>query len=310
MAPEPTAIEIPLAGSLRPRGRLISRALAGYCALTKPDINSLIAIAVFVGFCMARSSTWRSFPFALLVHTVLGSLLVASGSGVLNQVIECKYDARMRRTSRRPLVVGTVAPIPALWFGVSLAVGGAVYLALAVNWLSTLIAVITIVCYLAIYTPLKRKTPMCTFVGALPGAAPPLIGWAAASGSLSSGAWILFLIIFLWQFPHFMAIAWMYRDDYDRAGYMILPRCKKRWGFTCLQTLLPASLLVPISLIPALDGETGRVALVGTILLGVMFSSCAVRLAVNRSNVVARQLLLASIVYLPSVLLLILLDRT
>jgi len=181
---------------------------------------------------------------------------------------------------------------------------------LAVNWLSTLIAVITIVCYLAIYTPLKRKTPMCTFVGALPGAAPPLIGWAAASGSLSSGAWILFLILFLWQFPHFMAIAWMYRDDYDRAGYMILPRCKKRWGFTCLQTLLPASLLVPISLIPALDGETGRVALVGTILLGVMFSSCAVRLAVNRSNVVARQLLLASIVYLPSVLLLILLDRT
>lgn len=266
MATEPTAA-IPIAGPLRPRSRSISRALAGYCALTKPDINSLIAIAVFVGFCMARPSTWQSFPFALLVHTVFGSLLVASGSGVLNQVIECKYDARMRRTSRRPLVVGTVAPIPALWFGVSLAVGGAVYLALAVNWLSTLIAVITIVCYLAIYTPLKRKTPMCTFVGALPGAAPPLIGWAAASGSLSSGAWILFLILFLWQFPHFMAIAWMYRDDYDRAGYMILPRCKKRWGFTCLQTLLPASLLVPISLIPALDGETGRVALVGTILL-------------------------------------------
>ena len=310
MGTESTASVISMAAQLRPRSRSLSSALAGYCALTKPDINFLIAIAVFVGFCMARSSTWQSFPFALLVHAVFGSLLVASGSGVLNQVIECKYDARMRRTSRRPLVVGTVAPIPALWFGVSLAVGGAVYLALAVNWLSTLIAVITIVCYLAIYTPLKRKTPMCTFVGALPGAAPPLIGWAAASGSLSSGAWILFLIIFLWQFPHFMAIAWMYRDDYDRAGYMILPRCKKRWGFTCLQTLLPTILLIPISLIPALDGKTGSIALVGTTLLGIMFLSCAVRLATNRSNVVARQLLLASIVYLPSVLLLMLFDRT
>jgi protoheme IX farnesyltransferase len=310
MATETTASVIPMAAQLRPRSRSISRALAGYCALTKPDINFLIAIAVFVGFCMARSSTWQKFPIALLVHTLLGSLLVASGSGVLNQVIERKHDARMRRTSRRPLVVGTVAPLPAMWFGVSLAVGGAVYLAFAVNWLSSLIAVLTIVFYLAIYTPLKRKTPMCTFVGALPGAAPPLIGWAAASGGLSSGAWTLFLILFLWQFPHFMAIAWMYREDYDRAGYMVLPRCKKRWGFTCLQTLLPAFLLVPICLIPALEGETGRVALVGTILLGVMFLFYAVRLAFNRSNIVARQLLLASIVYLPSVLLLILLDRT
>jgi len=295
----------------KPEVRETSRGhfLADYWALTKPDVNLLIAIAVFASFCLARPATLQSFPYALLVHTVIGSLLIASGTGALNQVIERRFDSQMRRTSRRPLVTGSISPISALWFGILVSLGGAAYLALAVNWLSSLIAALTLVSYLAIYTPLKRKTPMCTFVGALPGAAPPLIGWAAASGNLSCEAWVLYSMLFLWQFPHFMAIAWMYREDYDRAGYQVLLRRGNRHRFVALQSIMPALLLVPISLIPVLLGDDGRIYFVGATLLGLTFLYCSTRLAFNRSNVIARQLLLASIIYLPSIFLLMLLDR-
>jgi len=295
---------------LEPRKRFHGRFLAGYWALTKPDVNLLIAIVVFASFCLVRPTTLQSFPYALLFHTLLGSLLIASGTGALNQVIERQFDSQMRRTSRRPLVAGSISPVPALWFGILVSVGGAAYLALAVNSLSSLIAGLTLVSYLAIYTPLKRKTPMCTFVGALPGAAPPLIGWAAASGNLSFEAWLLYSMLFLWQFPHFMAIAWMYREDYDRAGYQVLPRCENRHRFVAFQSIIPALLLVPISLIPALLGDEGRMFALGAVLLGLAFLYCATRLAFHRSNAIARQLLLASIIYLPSVFLLMLLDRS
>jgi protoheme IX farnesyltransferase len=309
MGTESTVGTIAVRATLDPRERFQVRVLASYWALSKPEVNFLIAVTVFAGFCLARPATLESFPYALLVHTLLGSLLIASGTGALNQVIERRFDSQMRRTSRRPLVTGSISPAHALWFGVLVSLGGAAYLALAVNALSSLIAGLTLISYLAIYTPLKRKTPLCTFIGALPGAAPPLIGWGAASGNLSFEAWLLYSMLFLWQFPHFMAIAWMYREDYDRAGYQVLPQGQKRQRFVALQSLMPAMLLVPISLIPALLGDEGRIYFVGAALLGLTFLYRSARLAFNRSNVTARQLLLASIIYLPSVFLLMLLDR-
>ena len=308
MGAESTLAEIASVARLEPRKQPRARLLASYWALTKPDVNLLIAIAVFASFCLARSYTLQSFPFALLIHTLFGTLLVASGTGALNQVFERRFDSQMRRTSRRPLVTGDISPASALWFGIVVPVGGVAYLALAVNSLSSLIAGLTLVSYLALYTPLKRKTPMCTFVGALPGAAPPLIGWAAAAGHLSVEAWLLYSMLFLWQFPHFMAIAWMYREDYDRAGYHVLPP-RNRHRFVALQCAVPAALLVPISLIPAVIGDEGRLYLVGATLLGLIFLYYAARLAFGRANVIARQLLLASIIYLPTVFLLLLVDR-
>jgi heme o synthase len=309
METESTVEQIALLAKSEPHEKRLVRILADCWALTKPEVNLLIAITVFASFCLARPATLQGFPYALLIHTLLGTLLIAGGTGVLNQFIERRFDSRMRRTSRRPLVTGSISPVAALWFGILVSLGGAAYLALAVNWLSSLIAGLTLVSYLAIYTPLKRKTPMCTLIGALPGAAPPLIGWAAASGSLSAEAWILYSMLFLWQFPHFMAIAWMYREDYDRAGYRVLSSSKHRHGFVALQSVVPALLLVPISLIPAFLGDEGRIYFVGAALLSLTFLYCAARLAVIRSNVIARQLLLASIIYLPAVFLPMLLDR-
>lgn len=309
METEAVGAKIALPARLEARKRIDVRFLAAYWALTKPDVNLLIAITVFASFCLARPATLQSFPYALLIHTLLGTLLIASGTGALNQVIERRFDAQMRRTSRRPLVIGSISPVLALWFGIVVSIAGAAYLALAVNALTSLIAALTLASYLTAYTPLKRKTPLCTLVGALPGAAPPLIGWAAASGSLSLEAWLLYSMLFLWQFPHFMAIAWMYREDYDRAGYRVLPQRENRDRFIAFQSIVPALLLIPISLIPALRGHEGRIYFAGAALLGLAFLYFAARLALNRSNVIARKLLLASIIYLPSVFLLMLLDK-
>ena len=310
METEATVAKIGLAGRSEARGKRHVHLLGEYWALTKPDVNRLIAITVFASFCLARPATLPGFPLALLVRTLLGTMLIAGGAGALNQVLELPFDSQMRRTSRRPLVTGSISPVRALWFGVLVSFAGAAYLAFAVNALSSLIAGLTLVSYLALYTPLKRKTPLCTLAGALPGAAPPLIGWAAASGSLSSEAWLLYSVLLLWQMPHFMAIAWMYREDYERAGYKVLPQGESRHRFVALQSLLPALLLVPVSLIPALLGDEGRVYLLGAALLGVAFLYCAARVALYRSNAIARQLLLASILYLPSLLLLALLGRS
>jgi heme o synthase len=212
-------------------------AVADYWALTKPEVNFLIAIATFAGFDLGYPSRSGHFPFLLLIHTLLGTLLVASGTGTLNQYIERRFDAQMRRTARRPLASGRMKASSALWFGVFLSAAGAAYLAAAANALASLLAVLTLVSYLFLYTPLKRKTPLCTLVGALPGATPPLIGYAAATGSLSMDAWVLYVVLFLWQFPHFMAIAWMYREDYDRAGYFVLPPAQPKATFVTLQTI-------------------------------------------------------------------------
>src|SRR6185369_9480580 len=229
---------------------VFSRLLLDYWALTKPEVNFLIVITTFTGFYLGCSSTWRNFPILLAIHAVLGTLLVASGTGTLNQYIERDFDSQMRRTARRPLASGRLRPASVLWFGIALSVIGSVYLALAVNILSSLLAVATLLSYLFLYTPLKRKTPLCTLIGAFPGAMPPLIGWAAASGRLSPEAWTLYGVLFLWQFPHFMAIAWMYREDYARAGYLVLPRgIQARISVVNRQTLLPLLALLPLSLL-------------------------------------------------------------
>jgi protoheme IX farnesyltransferase len=207
-----------------------STLLSNYWALTKPEVNFLILITAFVGFYLASASDGR-FSFVRLFNTLLGTLLVASGTGSLNQYLERHFDAQMRRTARRPAAAGRLTPSAVLAFGTALAITGGIYLATAVNLLTSALATVTLLTYLFVYTPLKRKTPLCVLVGAFPGAMPPLIGWAAASGRLNIEAGILYAMLFLWQFPHFMAIAWMYREDYDRAGYLVLPKGNARVPF-------------------------------------------------------------------------------
>ena len=274
-----------------------STLLSDYWALTKPEVNFLILITTFVGFDLASASNGR-FSSAGLFNTLLGTLLVASGTGTLNQYLERTFDAQMRRTARRPAAAGRVQPISALVFGVALAAAGSIYLAIAVNLLASALATLTLLTYLFVYTPLKRKTPMCVLVGAFPGAMPPLIGWAAASGRLSIGAGVLYSMLFLWQFPHFMAIAWMYREDYDRAGYLILPKGNVRVPFVILETLLPLLALVAISIMqsPTRHAATFHWAVA---LLGTGFTYFGWEFVFERSRVAARRLLTASIVYLP-----------
>lgn len=180
-----------------------------------------------------------------------------------------------------------------------MSLAGATYLALAVNILASLLAIATLLSYLFLYTPLKRKTALCTLVGAFPGAVPPLIGWAAATGRLDHGAWLLYAVVFLWQFPHFMAIAWMYREDYSRAGYLVLPRANLRNQFLVWQSFGVSLALVSITLIPAMGGESDLVYSAGVLILGLVFLCYGARFAFHRSNVAARQLLTASIIYLP-----------
>ena len=274
-----------------------STLLSDYWALTKPEVNFLILITTFVGFDLASASNGR-FSSAGLFNTLLGTLLVASGTGTLNQYLERTFDAQMRRTARRPAAAGRVQPISALVFGVVLAAAGSIYLAIAVNLLASALATLTLLSYLFVYTPLKRKTPMCVLVGAFPGAMPPLIGWAASSGRLSIGAGMLYAMLFLWQFPHFMAIAWMYREDYDRAGYLVLPKENVRVPFVILETLLPLFALIAISIMQS-PTRHAVIFYCATVLLGEGFLYCGLEFAVQRSRVAARRLLAASIVYLP-----------
>jgi protoheme IX farnesyltransferase len=281
-----------------------SAAVACYWALTKPEINFLILIVTFAGFCLGLPAELHRFPFPLLIHTLLGTLLVSSGASALNQFIEWRFDARMRRTARRPLAAGTLEPASALRFGLALSFTGVIYLAVAVNLLASLLAAVTLASYLLIYTPLKRKTRWCTLAGAFSGAMPPLIGWAAASGGLSSEAWVLYAILFLWQFPHFMAIAWMYRDDYARAGYFVLPR-GGRGAFMSWQAVVPALALIPVSLIAG----SGVAYHVLACIACAVYLFYTARLALERSNTAARRLLMVSIIYAPLAFCLIPLDR-
>jgi protoheme IX farnesyltransferase len=285
------------------------RVLGDYWTLTKPEVNLLILITAFAGFYLASKSSSSGFRILPAVDMLLGTLFVASGAGALNQFLERFYDAQMRRTARRPIASGRVEPSHALWFGISLSLAGIVFLALSVNLLATLLALATLLTYLFLYTPLKRSTSLCTLVGAFPGAVPPLIGWAAARGRLDPQAWVLFAIVFCWQFPHFMAIAWMYREDYARAGYLVLPSDERRDRFFLLQTLGASLALIPLSLIPSIAGESGLIYSIGALILGSIFSHSCGRFTFHRTNVGARQLLTASIVYLPAIFILMMVDK-
>jgi protoheme IX farnesyltransferase len=307
VATEPTIAVITAA-----RSRLTSRpaswytTAADYGALAKPEVNFLILVTTFVSFHLASNPDARRT--LTLIHTLVGTLLVASGAAALNQFLERSFDAKMRRTARRPLAAGRLSPLNVLWFGIAVSVGGALYLA-ALNRLTALLAVLTLLGYLFLYTPLKRKTPLCTLVGAFAGAAPPLIGWAAARGRLDPQAWALYLIVFLWQFPHFMAIAWMYREDYARAGYRVLPAHGSRARFVSWQSFGFSLALVPVALLPVLAGDSGAVYSVGAVLLSLAFVYFSARFAFHRSNITARQLLVSSVLYLPLLLTLLVLDR-
>jgi len=275
-------------------------ALADYWAMSKPDVNFLIGIATGTAFTIASRAASPSFPWTALGHTVAGTVLVASGAATLNQWMERRFDARMRRTARRPVAAGRIEPARALAAGMLESAAGVVYLAAAVGLLASLLAVVTLLGYLLLYTPAKRVTPLCTLIGAVPGALPALIGWAAARGRLEPEAWALFAIVFLWQFPHFMAIAWMYREDYDRAGYRVLPGGQARTRLVTVQCLLPLLALLPASLLPVATGARSLPYCVGAVVLGLGFGHYGTRFALRPSAPGARQLLVASIVYLPS----------
>jgi len=309
MATEPILAALDVAEVRRRHGLVRSSVLSSYWSLTKPEVNFLIGVTVAAGFWMGVPASLAHFPWSSLLHTLVGTVLVASGAATLNQLIELRFDARMRRTARRPLVSQRIEPSHALWFGISLAVVGAIYLAVTTNALASLLSIFTLLGYLFLYTPLKRKTPLCTLIGALPGGTPPLIGWAAACGHLDGNAWLLFVIVFLWQFPHFMAIAWMYREDYARAGYVVLPAGKSKDHFVAWQTVLPSLALLAVALVPAIRGESGIFYFAGFLVLGGVFLYYSARFAFQMSTVSARRLLFASILYLPLLLAFLVLDK-
>jgi protoheme IX farnesyltransferase len=286
----PRAREAVLPGSTQ-RARL-----SAYVELTKPRITFLIVLTSAAGFCLGSRG---AVDYLLLTHAMIGIALLSSGLATINQFMERDLDALMRRTEKRPLPTGRLLPFEALWFGLALTLTAEVYLASFVNLLTAGLGLTIIVGYLLLYTPLKTRTTLSTAVGAFPGAMPPLIGWAAARGQVGVAAWVLFAILFLWQFPHFLAIAWMYREDYGRAGIRMLPVVEPEGRITGQQIVAFTIMLIPVSLLPALMGISGRIYLVAAIALGLLFLVSSVRAALSKSNQHARQLLLASVLYLP-----------
>lgn len=280
--------------------------LSAYAELTKPRITFLVVLTAVAGFCMGSPS---GIDYFRLLNMSIGIALLSSGLATLNQYIERDLDRLMRRTQARPLPAGKIAPGEALLFGTLLSAVAAVYLGVLINPLSAVLGIATLVSYLFVYTLLKTKTTLSTVLGAFPGAMPPFIGWVAASGSVTVDAWVLFAILFLWQFPHFLAIAWMYRDDYARAGIKMLPVVEPDGRVTGQQIITYTIMLVPVSLLPAVTGLAGTVYLVGAAVLGAGFLYFSARAALVRSTWQARQLLLASVIYLPILFGLMVLNR-
>ncbi|MGI9070645.1 MAG: heme o synthase [Bryobacteraceae bacterium] len=276
-----------------------------YIDLTKPRITWLILMSTAVGYYFGHRGQWSLWS---LLHTMVGTALVASGTAALNQWYEREADRHMRRTQMRPLPSGRLSAGQALWFGIALALMGGLELGFGVNWLASGLCISTLMIYLFLYTPLKQKTWWSTTVGAFPGAMPPLIGYAAAGNRLSPEAWVLYVILFLWQFPHFYAIAWMYRDDYARAGIQMLPVVEPDGESTARQILLYSVLLIPISLLPNWVGMTGTLYAVGAIAMGLVFLYSGVRVSFDRTKARARKVLLASVLYLPVLYCLMVLD--
>jgi protoheme IX farnesyltransferase len=244
-----------------------------------------------------------------MLSAMVGIAFLSSGIATLNQYIERDLDRLMRRTADRPLPSGKLLPAEALWFGVTLTVAAELYLAAFVNPLTALLGLTVIAGYLFAYTPLKTRSTLSTMVGAFPGAVPPLIGWSAARGELSLESWVLFAILFLWQFPHFLAIAWMYREDYSRAGILMLPVVEPDGRITAQQIVVYTLMLLPVSLLPTVLGISGKIYFFGAIILGLLFLYSSIRAAFSLSRQQARRLLLASVLYLPLLFILMVFNR-
>jgi len=273
------------------------RRLSDFVALTKPRITFLVVLTALVGFVAARRGAW---DLALLARTLAGTALVAGAASALNQWAERDADALMRRTLRRPLPAGRLVPREGVAFGVALAVVGTAYLALTVGVLAGALAAATAASYLLVYTPLKRVTSLATVAGAVPGAIPPVIGWAAARGRLDTGAWVLFLILFFWQMPHFLALAALYRRDYARAGFRVLSVVDPGGASTGRQSVLYALALLPVSLVPAFLGMAGPLYFFGALALGLGFLFYALRFALRPgAQAQAAGLFHYSLLYLP-----------
>jgi protoheme IX farnesyltransferase len=282
-----------------------SRAMA-YLSLTKPDVSFLVVMTTLAGYYLGSRGP---LDWARMLHTVFGTTLVAAGTSALNHYIERASDAFMRRTASRPLPTGQLRPRDAAMFGVTLVIFGTVYLGLVAGLLAAGLALFTSVSYLALYTPLKKRTTLATAIGAIPGAMPPLIGWVAARGTLSKEAWILFAIMVLWQFPHFFAIAWMYREDYARAGIKMLPTVDPQGTRTFRQIIGTAILLLPVSLLPALIGMTGVLYFFSAVVLGFMLIQLCLWASASRTNVRAKWLMHATVLHLPILLGLMMYDK-
>jgi heme o synthase len=270
---------------------------ADWVELTKPRITLLVTLTAAAGFALASE---RPLDLPAFFATLLGTALVAAGSAALNQYVERETDRLMRRTATRPLPAGRMEAAQAAIFGMLLSVSGLTLLYLAVNPLTAAIGLGTLVAYVSVYTPMKRRSSLATLVGAIPGAAPPVMGWTGASGEVGLGGWLLFAILFLWQLPHFLAIAWLYRDDYRRAGMPLLTVNDPDGRATGRQALLYALALIPVSIMPSAVGITGAVHLVGALLFGGLFLASAALFARAQSVTSARRLLLTSVFYLPA----------
>jgi protoheme IX farnesyltransferase len=277
-----------------------------YLALTKPDVSFLVVMTTVAGYALG---TRGPLDWMRMAHTVFGTTLIAAGTSALNHYFERDTDALMRRTASRPLPSGQLIPREAFLFGIVLIAVGTLYLALATNAFATLLGILTSIAYLCAYTPLKRKTTLATMIGAFPGAVPPLIGWVAARGTLGLNAWILFAMLFLWQFPHFDAIAWVYREDYARAGIQMLPVVDREGRRTFREILLTAALLVPVSLLPALTGLAGAHYFFGALVLGILLVEVCLWAAASKTNIRAKWLMHATVLHLPLLLGLLIYDK-
>jgi protoheme IX farnesyltransferase len=283
-----------------------SRPWVDYVALTKPRVNLLVLVTTTIGFHLGNVGRT---DLALVFHTVVGTFLVASGAAAFNQVLERDVDARMRRTMARPLPGGRVSARDAALFATALSIAGILELGFGANWLAATVALITLASYALVYTPLKRVTSLATIIGAVPGALPPVIGWAASRGSLGLEAWVLFAIVFVWQMPHVLAVSWLYREDYARGGIRVLPVEDPNGRSTAFQMVNYAAALVPVSLMPTVVGIAGRTYLAGAIILSIALLAMTIRFARNRTPEGARRLFAASLVYLPVLWVLMLADR-
>jgi len=270
----------------------------------KPELT-LLSVLTAVG--SAFIALHGSRQYFLLVHTFIGTILIGGAAGVLNQYLERRYDAMMKRTERRPLPAGRIPAAEALLFGIVLCFSGLSYLALFTNWIAVSLSLLTLMSYLAVYTPLKRKTPFATLIGGIPGALPPLIGWSVVQDGISMEAWSLFFILFFWQIPHFLSLAWMYRNDYVRARYRLLTVLDTTGAVTSRQILVYSIALIPVSMMPLVVGLTGVFYFFSALMISIGFIIVALHFYRVRTNSAARKLFLASLFFLPALFLLLML---